>query len=53
MPTEKEAITAMAVSVRIMEGIVVKAGMPTEKGDITVRVASVRTTVDTVARRLR
>ena len=50
MPTEKEAITAMAVSVRIMEGIVVKAGMPTEKGAITVRVASVRTTVDTVAK---
>ncbi len=41
MPTAKEAITARAVSVRIMEGIVVKADMVTVKEVITVRAASV------------
>ena len=50
MPTAKEAITARAVSVRIMEGIVVKADMVTGKEVITVRAASVRTTVVTVAK---
>ena len=50
MPTAKEAITARAVSVRIMEGIVVKADMVTVKEVITVRAASVRTTVVTVAK---
>ena len=42
MPTAKEAITARAVSVRIMGGIVVKADMVTVKEVITVRAVSVR-----------